>query len=43
MAINLYSPHVDKLEANQVYVIRKVKKITMKTDLLNLDLKKNVM
>ena len=32
MAINLYSPHVDKLEANQVYVIRKVKKITMKTD-----------
>ena len=32
MAINMYSPHVDKLEANEVYVIQKLKKITMKTD-----------
>ena len=32
MAVNLYAPHVDKLEANEVHVIKKLKKITMKTD-----------
>ena len=32
LAVNLYAPHADKLEANQVYVLKKLKKITMKTD-----------
>lgn len=32
MAINMYAPHVDRLEANAVYTMKKIKKITMKTD-----------
>ena len=32
MIVNMYSPHVDKLESNEVYVMKKLKKITMKTD-----------
>ena len=32
MAINLYAPHVDKLAANEVCVMKRLKKITMRTD-----------
>ena len=32
IAVNLYAPHVDKLEANKVYVMKNLKKFTMKTD-----------